>query len=815
MSAVSDERLRWWYDEPASRFSEGAPIATGRFAGMVYGRVDEETITFDDETLWTGQPYDPHSPQAARALPRVRDLVKRGEYAAADRYARKLFAPVRDVQAYQPMGRVELSFDHDPGAVSGYERGLDMADAVADVSYVHDGVRYDREVFASHPDEVIVVRLTASEPGALSCTARLDSLQPSAESAPAEDGGEGDDAELRMRGSVGKEYASFVEKHLLQNRLEWASRLRVRAEGGTATTVGGEGPTDARVRIEDADAATLVLAGRTNYESWDWIDASDAYRRDCAADVEAATERGYDALRERHLRDWRPRFGACRLSLGGEERADEETRSRMGALDRAATTEADPHFVAQYFQYGRYLLLCASRPGTLPFNNHNVWLDRDLDGLEPRWDGRWTLNVNLQMCYWPAESTALSEAVEPLLAFVEGLAEAGERTARRVFDRPGWVSGLGADVWLNTAPHHWDESTIKGVAWGLFPTSGAWLCNRLWEHYRFDPTDEAFLERLYPLMKGSAEFFLSLLEEDPGTGWLVTYCSTSPENTYYTPDGEEAALDAMSAIDSQVLRDLFSHCIRASADLGVDAAFREELERARERLPPHQVGEHGLQEWHADREEVDPGHRHLSHLYAFHPSAQITPRDDPELAEAVREALERRVDAGGEKLGWSGAWRLNLWARFGDAERAERALKRTLTGASLHVAEGMSERVPSIDGNQGIQGLTAGIAQMLLQSHAGELDLLPALPEAWPEGSVEGLRARGGYAVDVAWADGRLTDAEIHATREGTCRVRTRTPVTVTRDGSPVETHTEEAGADEHVVEFRVAADETYALSPR
>lgn len=418
----------------------------------------------------------------------------------------------------------------------------------------------------------------------------------------------------------------------------------------------------------------------------------------------------------------------------------------------------DPLFAAQYFQYGRYLLLAVSRPGTLPFNNHNVWLNN----MEGRWQGRWTLNINLQECYWPAENTNLPDTNEALLAFTEQLAEAGGRTAKELYGCNGWVAHHGTDIWMNTAP-----TDLTGP--GIWPTGGAWLLQNLWEHYEFD-ADRAYLRRIYPLFKGSAQFFLDYLVEDPKHKWLVTAPSVSPENSFLTPDGKRTQVCMGPTLDNDLLRDLFNHTIEASQVLGVDQDFRQKLAAARKRLPPDRIGKHGqVQEWLEDFDEPEVTHRHLSPLYGFFPSNQITKENEPKLVEAVRVTLDRR---GFTNLGWSGAWKINILARLADGDRAHEILQKMLTEISLHPGKEDSDRVPSLEGNQGIQGVTAGIAEMLLQSHDGFITLLPALPAAWPSGKVEGLRARGGFAVDMQWKDRRLEKVRITSALGNRCVVR-------------------------------------------
>lgn len=785
-----DSDMAWWYRAPAAKFWEGLPLGTGRFGAMVYGRVRDEIIPFNDETLWTGSPYNPSHPEGLKSLPAIRRLLAEEKFGEAATLAEKLLShPVPVVQTYQAMGRLHLRFTgHD--AVQDYRRELDLDSAIARVSYRIGDARYTREVFASYPDQIVVVRLACDRPGRLTFDTGLSSLHASARSRAL------DSDTILIEGGVSQPNPE------IPSLMRWQGRVRVAAEGGTARTVTENGV--ALVRVANADAVTIVLAGATNYKSWKDIGAEPDAR--CADYLRAVASRGFAELRARHVADYQPLFRACQLDLGTSAAAREDTTTRLARL---RTGGVDPKFTAQYFQYGRYLLLADSRPGTMAFNNHNIWLD-DLKG---RWRGRWTLNINIQECYWPAESANLPSTVEPLLTFIEALAASGARTAKEVYGARGWCAHHGTDVWMNTA-------MTDRVFHGMAPQMGAWLVQSLWEHYLFDPAPE-FLRRIYPLLKGAAEFGLDMLVEDRATKWLVTSPSGSPENGFalvngraLLHDGRPRPADAVrnsicngAAMDTQLLRDLFAQTIAAATKLGVDDKLRAELAAALPRLAPHQVRSDGLlMEWLKPYQEFDPKHRHVSHLYAAYPSNQITRRGTPELADAVRKVLAAK----GDNRGWSAAWKINLHARLGDAESAYRIARMMETDISIHPSPEDSDRVPSMEGNQGIQAYTAGLVEMLLQSHLGELELLPALPKAWAAGSVRGLRARGGYGVDLAWRDGKLDAATVRAQHDGPCRIRSATPITITRDGSPVATRR----IDAEVVEFTATAGHAYRLAP-
>ncbi len=645
------------------------------------------------------------------------------------------------------MGELRIRFAV-PGPAANYRRELCMDSAMARVEYDCGGVRYSREVFASYPDQVLAVRITADRKSMISLSARLASIQPSARSGFIAGNG------IAMEGMAETLTTGNSAHPVIPAGLHWQAQLRVLAEGGT--TVHGriaqdEDRTAACVSVANADAVTLILAGATSFVRWNDISGDPAGR--VGTSMQAA-QMPYAVLRARHLADWQPQFHSCRLDLGGTETEREDTTAR---LDRLRQGSSDPLFAAQYFQYGRYLLLAESRPGTLPFNNHNVWLNN----MEGRWQGRWTLNINLQECYWPAQNTALPQTNEALLAFTEELAEAGARTAQELYGCRGWVAHHGTDLWRNTAP-----TDLTGP--GIWPTGGAWLLAQLWEHYAFQP-DTAYLKRLYPLLKGASTFFLDFLVEEPTHRWLVTAPSVSPENSFFTPGGAPTQVCMGPTLDNQLVRDVFQHTVEAGSRLGVDAEFCKLAQAAARRLPPDRIGKHGqVEEWLEDFDEPEVTHRHLSPIYGFFPSNQITEKSNPDLVKAVQVTLDRRGD---ENLGWSGAWKINARARLRQGDHAHALLKKMLTETSIHPRPEDSDRVPSFEGNQGIQGVTAGVAEMLLQSHDGNVTLLPALPAAWPDGRVEGLRARGGFVVDMRWRNGTLASTRIRSLCGGPCRL--------------------------------------------
>jgi alpha-L-fucosidase 2 len=741
------------YDTPAENWERQAlPLGNGRLGAMVFGQAHEERIALNEDTLWSGAPRDWDNHEGAQYLPEIRRLVLARRFGEAARLVRHLQGAFS--QSYQPLGNLRLSFPSDEGVITDYERTLDISNAVATVRYKQNGNQLQRTMFVSHPDQVLVIQLESARAGGLSFSVALDSLHVHDVRTAGGDLVMSGHVPVHVEPNYRGDRRDAIVQQDAQGRtgMRFVGRLRIRHDGGQLDEV------DSQFRVTGADRATLLFAADTSFDGVHQHPAETEVDPGLQPqnDLEAASNYEDQQLLARHRQDYRSLFDRVEFELPGEA-PSLTTAERLESLRKGTS---DRQLSALFFQFGRYLLISSSRPGTQPANLQGIWSET----LRPPWSANYTVNINTQMNYWLAEPTNLSECHEPLLRMVRELSETGSRTAKTTYGMRGWVAHHNVDLWrLSCAVGDFGEGDPRWANWQL---GGAWLCQHLWEHYQFTQDAEFLRNDAYPVMKGAALFLLDTLVEDDD-GRLVIVPSTSPENTFRW-QGEEESVSMASTADQSITWDLFTNMIEASQILRTDAELRQTLIDSRERLYPLKVAPEGyLQEWFEDFEEVDPQHRHASHLIGLHPGRQISPRTSPGFAAAAKKTLERRGDGG---TGWSKAWKICFWARLLDGDHAHKMLTEALANNTY---DNLLDAHPpfQIDGNF---GATAGITEMLLQSHLGEIDLLPALPSAWPQGRISGLKARRDVEVSLAWQDGQLQSALLKSETPQTVRVRYR-----------------------------------------
>jgi len=776
-----------WYEAPANTWEETLPVGNGRLGAMVFGKYGEERIQLNEETYWTGGPYSTVVKGGAKVLPEIQKLIFEGKPLEAHKlFGRNLMGYPVEQMKYQSIANLHLFFENET-EVSDYKRWLDLETATTCVEYKAHGITYKREILSSSPNQVIMVRLTASEPKQISFRAELRGVRNMAHSNYGTDyfrmDGVGNDG-LMLNGKS----ADYLG---IEGKLRYRAQLKAVPEGGTINVKGSE------LFIEEADAVTLYFVAATNFVNYKDISADPVTRvNQYLKNLEG---KKYAALKEAALADYESYFNRTRLHLPATDNSFLPTNQRMTTFQ----AHSDPSLAALAYNFGRYLLISSSRPGTEAANLQGIWNESQ----NPNWDSKYTTNINLEMNYWPVESANLSDCAEPLITLIKELTDHGSQVAREHYGANGWVFHQNTDIWRVAAP-------MDGPAWGTFTVGGAWLTTHLWEHYLYT-LDKDYLKEIYPVIKGSVDFFLNFLVEHPNGKWLVTNPSNSPENPPKGP-GYKYFFDEVtgmyyftticygSTIDMQILTDLFGYYADASQILGLDQEYASRVLEARARLVPPQIGKDGaLQEWSEDYEQMEEKHRHFSHMYGLYPGNVISVRRTPQFIDGCKAVLEQRGDGG---TGFSRGWKMALWARLYDGERAYKIFKGYIKEQAYPQLFAKCYTALQVDGSFGV---TAGITEMIMQSHEGVIDLLPALPKEWSAGHFEGLCTRGAFELDVEWNDGKIVSVEILSRKGQTCRINPKEIVKVTNRGKRVSTKKEKDGT----IEFSTKAGERYKLT--